>query len=101
MHAVVIPGGAGGWFRALPPQLVGVALLAGAAWSIVTPTRQEMLQYLDRTLTGWHCCHGTRDVTWQCRTSMSRAVRNAKAGDAEVAGFLRAECPVAAARLGP
>ncbi|RYZ34667.1 MAG: hypothetical protein EOO71_38295 [Myxococcaceae bacterium] len=101
VHAVVIPGGVRGWFRGLGPQLVGVALLAGAVWSIVTPTRREMLQYLDRTLTGWHCCHGTRDVTWQCRTSMSRAVRNAKGGDAEVAGFLRAECPVGAARLGP
>ncbi|RKG84654.1 RDD family protein [Corallococcus terminator] len=101
VHAVAIAGGARGWFKALAPQLIGVALLAGAVWSIVTPTRQEMLQYLDRTLTGWHCCHGTRDVTWQCRTSMSRAVRNAKGGDAEVASFLRTECPVGAARLGP
>ncbi|RKH63476.1 RDD family protein [Corallococcus llansteffanensis] len=101
VHARPLPGGARGWVRGLLPQLVGVALLAGAVWSIVTPTRQEMLQYLDSTLTGWHCCHGTREVTWQCRTSLSRAVRNAKGGDAEVEKLLRAECPVAAARLGP
>lgn len=101
VHAGVIPGGLRGWLRGLPLPLVGAALLAGAVWSIVTPTHQEMLQYLDRTLTGWHCCHGTREVTWQCRTSLSRAVRDAKGGDAEVAGFLRAECPVAAARLEP
>ncbi|RKG64273.1 hypothetical protein D7W79_39285 [Corallococcus exercitus] len=101
VHASVIPGGFRGWARSLALPVVGWLLLAGAVWSIVTPTRQEMLQYLDRTLTGWHCCHGTREVTWQCRTSLSRAVRNASGGDTEVAEFVRNECPVAAARLGP
>jgi uncharacterized RDD family membrane protein YckC len=101
VHASAIPGGVRGWVRTLPLPLVGALLLAGAVWSIVTPTRQEMLQYLDRTLTGWHCCHGTREVTWECRTSLSRAVRNADGGDRQVSEFLRAECPVGAARLAP
>ncbi|NNB96798.1 hypothetical protein HJC10_09355 [Corallococcus exiguus] len=101
VHAAAIPGGIRGWARSLPLPLVELVLLAGALWSIVTPTRQEMLQYLDRTLTGWHCCHGTREATWQCRASLSRAVRNANGGDTEVSEFLRNECPVAATRIKP
>ncbi|CAM3264475.1 hypothetical protein G4177_00310 [Corallococcus sp. ZKHCc1 1396] len=101
VHAAAIQGGVRGWLRGVEVPLIGVVLFAAAVWSIVTPTRDEMIKYLDHTLTGWHCCHGTRDVTWECRTSLARAVREAKGGDTGLATFLRLDCPVGAARLKP
>jgi hypothetical protein len=100
VRAERLPRGVGAWVKGLGPQLPWVALLAGAAWFLVTPTKQEMLTYLDRTLTGWRCCHGTREETWQCRTSLARVVRNARSGD-EDARKVVSDCPVAAERLKP
>ncbi|QQR44343.1 hypothetical protein JKA73_36140 [Myxococcus xanthus] len=100
LHAEPVAPGAGPRLKGVALQLPWLAVLAGAVWLLVTPTKAEMLQYLGRTLTGWHCCHGTREVTWQCRTSLDRAVRNARSGDAEVKALV-ADCPVAGARLGP
>ena len=100
LHAEPVVPGVGPRLKGVALQLPWLAVLAGAVWLLVTPTQAEMLQYLGRTLTGWHCCHGTRAVTWQCRTSLDRAVRNARGGDAE-AKALVAECPVAGARLAP
>jgi len=89
------------WLKGLAWQLPWVGVLAGTAWLLVTPTRAEMLKYLGRTLTGWHCCHGTRDVTWECRTSLERAVRNARAHPDDAAlHAVVADCPVATQRLG-
>ncbi|MBJ6764944.1 hypothetical protein JGU66_29625 [Myxococcaceae bacterium JPH2] len=98
VHAETLRPGVVAWLKALVPQLPWVALLAAAAWFIVMPTKQELLKYLGRTLTGWHCCHGTRDVTWECKTSLSRAVRDARRGDPEVSQVVAA-CPVASERL--
>jgi hypothetical protein len=81
-------------------QLPWLAVMAGAVWLLVTPTKAEMLKYLDKTLTGWHCCHGTREVTWECRTSLDRVVRNARGGDPDARAVV-ADCPVAAKRVGP
>ncbi|GHG78301.1 hypothetical protein [Comamonas sp. JC664] len=100
LHAEPVDAGAGPRLQGVALQLPWLVVLAGAVWLLVTPTRAEMLQYLGRTLTGWHCCHGTREVTWQCRTSLDRAVRNARGGNAE-AQKLVADCPVAGARLKP
>ncbi len=99
LHAVPVPSGVGPRLKGVALQLPWLAVLAGAVWLLVTPTRAEMLRYLGRTLTGWHCCHGTREVTWQCRTSLDRAVRNARSGDPDVQKLV-ADCPVAGARLG-
>lgn len=93
------PGGKGR-LKGVALQLPWLALMAGAVWLLVTPTRAEMLKYLGRTLTGWHCCHGTRDVTWECHTSLDRVVRNARGGDPLVSEVV-AKCPEAQKRLGP
>ncbi|AEI63976.1 hypothetical protein [Corallococcus macrosporus] len=99
LHAAPVPAGVGARLKGVALQSPWLGVLAGAVWLLVTPTRAEMLQYLGRTLTGWHCCHGTREVTWQCRTSLDRAVRDARGGDAQVKTLV-ADCPVAEARLG-
>ncbi|QSQ12218.1 hypothetical protein [Myxococcus landrumensis] len=98
LYAEPVTEGVRARMKALVPQLPWLALLVGAVWLIVTPTRAEMVKYLGRTLTGWHCCHGTRDVTWECKTSLSRAVREARSGRADVQAIV-ADCPVAAERL--
>ncbi len=99
VYAEEVASGVGRRLKGVAMQLPWLAVMAGAVWFIVTPTKAEMLKYLGRTLTGWHCCHGTRDVTWECRTSLDRLVRNARGEDAE-ARALVADCPVAAKRLG-
>ncbi|WP_002633980.1 hypothetical protein [Myxococcus hansupus] len=100
LHAEPVDAGVGPRLKGVALQLPWLAVLASAVWLLVTPTRAEMLQYLGRTLTGWHCCHGTREVTWQCRTSLDRAVRNARGEDPDVQKLV-ADCPVAGARLKP
>ncbi|WP_171818780.1 hypothetical protein [Pyxidicoccus fallax] len=99
VHAERVPPGAGPWLKGAAVQLPWLAVLAGAVWLLVTPTKAETHKYLGRTLTGWHCCHGTRDMTWECRTSLDRAVRAARGGDPELKAVV-ADCPVAAKRLG-
>ena len=99
VHAERVLPGAGAWLKGVARQLPWLAVLAGAVWLLVMPTKAEMLKYLGKTLTGWHCCHGTRELTWECRTSLHRAVRDARGGDAE-ARTLMADCPVAAKRVG-
>lgn len=98
LHAEPVTPGAGPRLKGVALQLPWLAVLAGAVWLLVTPTKAETLKYLGKTLTGWHCCHGTRDATWECRSSMNRLVRNARGGDAE-AKALVADCPVAMDRL--
>ncbi|NTX07518.1 hypothetical protein [Myxococcus sp. CA040A] len=98
LYAEPVTAGAGARLKGMAPQLPWLALLAGAVWLLVTPTRAEMLKYLGSTLTGWHCCHGTRDVTWECRTSLNRAVREANSGREDVRAVV-ADCPVASERL--
>jgi hypothetical protein len=99
VHAERVPPGAGAWLKGVARQLPWLAVLAGAAWLLVMPTKAETLKYLGKTLTGWHCCHGTRELTWECRTSLNRAVREARGGDPETR-TLMADCPVAAKRVG-
>lgn len=99
VHAEPVTAGASARLKGMGAQLPWLGLIAGAVWLLVTPTRAEMLKYLGRTLTGWHCCHGTRDVTWECKTSLNRAVREAR-GDREDVRAVVADCPVAAERSG-
>ncbi|MCP3143066.1 hypothetical protein [Pyxidicoccus xibeiensis] len=99
LYAERVPRGVGAWLKGLAPQLPWLAVLAGAVWLLVTPTRAEALKYLGRTLTGWHCCHGSRDMTWECSSSLDRAVRGARGGDAALQALMP-ECPVAAQRVG-
>ncbi|WP_338873099.1 hypothetical protein [Myxococcus stipitatus] len=98
LYAEPVTAGLSARLKGLAPQLAWLVLLVGSVWLIVTPTRAEMLKYLGRTLTGWHCCHGTRDVTWECKTSLNRAVREARSGREDVKTVV-ADCPVAAERL--
>lgn len=98
LYAEPVTAGAGPRLKGLASQLPWLAVLVGAVWLLVTPTRAETLKYLGRTLTGWHCCHGTRDVTWECRTSLNRAVREANSGHEDVRAVV-ADCPVASERL--
>lgn len=99
VYAERLPPGAGPWLKGVAAQLPWLAVLAGAGWLLVTPTKAEARKYLGRTLTGWHCCHGTRDMTWECRTSLDKAVRGARGGDPELKALV-ADCPVAARRVG-
>jgi hypothetical protein len=99
VHGEPVAPGVGPRLKGVAVQLPWLAVLAGAVWLLVTPTKAETLKYLGRTLTGWHCCHGTRDMTWECRGALDRAVRSARGGDAELRALM-AECPVAAKRLG-
>ncbi|MFY2556869.1 hypothetical protein ACN469_04510 [Corallococcus terminator] len=98
LYAEPVTAGAGPRLKGIGWQLPWLAVLAGAVWLLVTPTRAETLKYLGRTLTGWHCCHGTRDVTWECRTSLNRAVREAGSGHEDVRAVV-ADCPAASERL--
>ncbi|WP_240359261.1 hypothetical protein [Pyxidicoccus trucidator] len=99
VHAEPVKPGAGPRLKGVAAQLPWLAVLAGALWLLVTPTKVETLDYLGKTLTGWHCCHGTRDMTWGCQRSLDRAVRSARGGDPAVRTLV-ADCPVAAKRLG-
>ncbi|WP_163991175.1 hypothetical protein [Pyxidicoccus caerfyrddinensis] len=98
VHAEPVTPGAGPRLKGVAVQLPWLVVLAGAVWLLITPTKAETLKYLGKTLTGWHCCHGTRDATWECRRSLDRLVRSARGGDAE-AKALVADCPVAVDRL--
>ncbi len=87
------------WVRGLGWQLPWLALLGVAAWFFVMPTRTESLAYLKR-LDGWRCCNGrTTPSAFQCDTSVSRALRAARGGDAQAQEVV-AGCPRAAAELG-
>lgn len=99
VHAERVKPGAGPRLKGVALQLPWLAVLAGAVWLLVMPTKAETLEYLGRTLTGWHCCHGTRDMTRQCQRSLDRAVRSARGGDPAVRTLV-AGCPEAAKRLG-
>jgi hypothetical protein len=98
VHAEPVAPGAGPRLKGVAVQLPWLVVLAGAVWLLITPTKAETLKYLGKTLIGWHCCHGTRDATWECRRSLDRLVRGARGGDAE-AKALVADCPVAVDRL--
>jgi hypothetical protein len=98
LHAERVTPGVGPRLKGVAVQLPWLAVLVGAVWLLVTPTKGETLKYLGKTLTGWHCCHGTRDATWECRGSLNRLVREARGGDAE-AKTLVADCPMAMDRL--
>ncbi len=99
VHGEPVTPGVGARLKGVAVQLPWLAVLAGAVWLLVTPTQAEALKYLGKTLTGWHCCHGTRDMTWECRGSLDKAVRGARGGHPELKALM-AECPVAAKRLG-
>jgi hypothetical protein len=102
LRAVRTASGVGAWARGLGWQLPWLGAMALAAWFILTPTRQEALQFLGKKLQGWHCCHGTRKAEkwqWQCRLMVARLVRDARREDPE-AMQLAADCPEAAERLG-
>lgn len=87
------------WQRGLGWQGVWLALALASVWFVVMPTRREALGYLKR-LDGWRCCHArTVPSAFQCSTSLSRVVREAKGGDAQ-AQALVADCPRAAAESG-
>jgi hypothetical protein len=99
LRAVLAPSGVGPWLRGFARQLPWLAALALAAWFIATPTRRETLTFLGTKLPGWHCCNGTRRAPkWQCETSLTRLLREARGGDAE-ALKVAADCPVATERL--
>jgi hypothetical protein len=91
--------GFGAWAAGLGWQLPWLAVMVAALYFIVTPTREETLTFLGHKLTGWQCCHGSpRAPKWQCETSLTRLVREARRGDAESVQ-VAADCPVAAERL--
>lgn len=99
LHAEPVAPGAGPRLKGVAVQLPWLAVLAGAMWLLVTPTKAETRKYLGKTLTGWHCCHGSRESTWECRRSLDRAVRVARGGDdAEMQAVVN-DCPVALERL--
>jgi hypothetical protein len=98
LHAEPVTPGAGPRVKGVAVQLPWLAVLAGAVWLLVTPTKAETLKYLGKTLTGWHCCHGTREPTWECRRSLDRAVRGARGEDAELKA-LAADCPIVLDRV--
>jgi hypothetical protein len=87
------------WVRGLGWQLSWLVLLGVAAWFLVMPTQGEALAYLKK-LDGWRCCNGkTTPSAFQCDTSVSRALRGARGGDAKAQEVV-AGCPRAAAELG-
>lgn len=99
LRAELEPTGATVWLRGFAMQLPWLAALLLGVYFIVTPTRQETLVFLGTKLTGWHCCHGTRKAPkWQCQTSLTRLVRDARGGDAESVK-VASDCPLAAERL--
>lgn len=100
LRAVRVPReGAGPWMRGFARQLPWLAALVLGVYFIVTPTRSETLVFLGTKLPGWHCCNGTRKAPkWQCQTSLTRLVRDARGGDAE-AVKVATDCPLAAERL--
>ncbi|WP_241758906.1 hypothetical protein [Pyxidicoccus parkwayensis] len=98
VHAEPVAPGAGPRLKGVAVQLPWLAVLAGAVWLLITPTKAETQKYLGKTLTGWHCCHGTRESTWECRRSLDRLVRGARGGDEELKA-LAADCPLALDRL--
>ncbi|MFP2903845.1 hypothetical protein ACLESD_01990 [Pyxidicoccus sp. 3LFB2] len=99
VHAEPVTPGVGPRLKGVAMQLPWLAVLAGAVWLLITPTQAETLKYLGKTLTGWHCCHATRDMTWECQRSLDRAVRSARGGDSELRTLV-ADCPEAAKHLG-
>jgi hypothetical protein len=87
------------WVRGMGWQLPWLALLGVAGWFLIMPTRGEALAHLKK-LDGWRCCHAQPvPSAFKCETSVSRALREARAGNAQ-ARDLVAGCPRAAAELG-
>jgi hypothetical protein len=85
--------------RGLGWQVFWLALVFASVGYMVMPTKREALTYLKK-LEGWRCCRG-RSVasTFQCSTSLSRAVSAAEGGDAPAQAVV-ADCPRATAELG-
>jgi hypothetical protein len=87
------------WQRGLGWQGFWLVMVAASVWFGVMPTRREALTYLKK-LDGWRCCHArTPPSPFKCSTSVSRAVSEAEAGDAQ-ARALVADCPRASAEMG-
>lgn len=75
-------------------------LVIGAVWLMRVPTRTEALEHL-KTLNGWKCCHGrVTPAPDLCTSALSRAVREARGGDARAQSVV-AECPAASEALAP
>ncbi len=87
------------WQRGVGWQVLWLALLLGAVWYVVMPTKQESLTYLDKRLDGWRCCHREKPPEpYRCMATVARVVSAAERGD-ERARAVVANCPRAAAEL--
>ena len=86
------------WQRGLGWQGAWLVLVLASVWFLVMPTPREALGYLKK-LDGWRCCHRTPPSPFKCSTSVSRAVRAARGGDAQAQAVV-ADCPRASAELG-